>query len=319
MTPKILVITPVNHIKGIPELLESIGSVKYLDNPTQKEVEDQIDEVNALFTNPNKSNVYISRDLLQKGNNLSVVCTASTGRDHIDIDAAQELNKTILSLKNDFEVINKISSTAEHAFSLMLSVLRWIPQANSDTKSGNWDYEPFIGRQMDHLTLGVIGYGRLGKLFTHYCKAFGSRVLVYDPYVKVENESNGEVIQTNLDELLIESDIISVHVHLDKETYKMVNKSWFDKMKDTVILINTSRGDVINEEDLIFFLENNPKSRVGADVIANEIDQDKGSSLLRFAEKSNRVIITPHIGGMTIEGQQIAYTHAAMKLKEFFE
>jgi len=173
LTPKILVITPVNHIKGIPELLQSVGSVNYLDNPTQKEVEDQINDVNALFTNPNKSNVFISHDLLQMGNKLSVVCTASTGSDHIDIDAAQELNITILSLKNDFEVINKISSTAEHAFSLMLSVLRWIPQANSDTKSGNWDYEPFIGRQMDHLTVGVIGYGRLGKLFTHYCRAFG--------------------------------------------------------------------------------------------------------------------------------------------------
>jgi len=161
MPPKILVITPVHHIRGVSEILESIGEVNYLENPTPQDVLNLISNQHAVFTNPNKSNVFIGPDIMDKGPDLKAICTASTGLNHIDISYAVKRGISVLSLKNERDVINKISSTAEHAFSLMLAAVRHIPQAFDSVKRGEWDYTKFIGRQLDYLTIGVVGYGRL--------------------------------------------------------------------------------------------------------------------------------------------------------------
>lgn len=314
MTSKILVITPVHHIQGVSEILESIGQVTYLDNPMPEDVLNLISNQHAIFTNPNKSNVFIGREIIDAGHDLKVICTASTGTNHIDKAYAAKQGVAVLSLTEERDVINEISSTAEHAFALMLAALRHIPQAFDSVKRGEWDYTPFIGRQLDYLTIGVVGYGRLGTYFARYATAFGSRVLVYDPYVTVEDES---VIQTDLDQLLTESDVISLHVHVTPETTGMVDQTWFSRMKPSVVLLNTARGEVINESDLTAFLKEHPDARLAADVISGEVSAKGSSSLIEYARTASNVILTPHIGGMTVEGQQIAYTHAARLLHRF--
>ena len=118
---------------------------------------------------------------------------------------------------------------------------------------GEWDYTRFIGRQMNCLTVGVIGYGRLGSMYSQYCLAFGSRVLVYDPYKTVINPKLEQV--ESLDILVKNSDIISLHVHVGDETLGMINKDTLEKAKNDVLLINTSRGEVVNELDLVNFLK----------------------------------------------------------------
>jgi phosphoglycerate dehydrogenase-like enzyme len=315
--PHILVITPVRHIKGVAELLESIGQVTYKDNPTQKEVVRSLAGIHAIFTNPNKSNVFLGKEVLDAGQDLRVLCTASTGTVHIDKAYAAKKKISVLSLTTDMDVIGRISSTAELAFGLTLASLRHIPSAFQSVRRDEWDYLPFIGRQMDHLTVGVVGYGRLGKFYARYAQAFGSRVLVHDPYVKVTERDITQV--KKIDPLLREADVIALHVHVTPETRGMVNKRWFAKMKKDVVLVNTARGEVMNEKDLLTFLKKNKAARLATDVLADEQMGKKKSPLIRYAKRAENIIITPHIGGMTQEGQFIAYSHAANKLRKFFK
>ena len=116
--------------------------------------------------------------------------------------------------------------------------------------------------------------------------------------------------------LLEGSNVISFHIHVNAETTGMVNKSWFRNMKKNVLLINTSRGEIINEDDLVDFLSKNKLSKVATDVLSDEIRNREMSALLNYAKKTEQVIITPHIGGMTKEAQEIAYNHAAKLLKQ---
>ena len=154
-------------------------------------------------------------------------------------------------------------------------------------------------------------------MYAHYCQAFGSRVLVYDPYKKVDTEGleQVDVITT----LIQESDIIALHVHVTDETIGMINADCFKRMKKEVLLVNTSRGDVVNESDLVAFLSANPEARVATDVLADEIRNRLASPLLQYAHQSEQVIITPHIGGMSREAQEIAYGHAGNLLQLFLK
>ena len=317
MNYKILVITPVRHIMGVPEFLESSGEVTYMDDPSVEEVISVIGNYDAIFTNPNKSKVFIGKEILDAAKNLKVICTASTGTNHIDKPYVEKIGLPILSLTEEREVINRISSTAELAFSLTLASLRHVIKSHKAVLRGEWNYEKYIGRQMNCLTIGSIGYGRLGSMYSKYCKAFDSRVLVYDPYKKVEEQDVEQI--DRLEYLLQESDVIAIHVHVTKETIGMLDKSCFDLMKKDVVLVNTARGDIVNESDLVSFLQSNLSARIATDVLSDEIRNRKSSPLLNYALESDQVIITPHIGGMCREAQEIAYGHAAKRLSIFFQ
>ena len=312
---KILVITPVHHISGVAEALEKIGEVTYLDDPTLEEVCNLIPSFEVIYTNPNKSKVFIGKELLEAAQNLKVICTASTGTNHIDKLYAEKLQIPILALTEEREVINKISSTAEQAFALTLAGLRHISAGHSAVLKGEWDYTKFIGRQMNALTIGVIGYGRLGSIYANFCKAFGSRVLIYDPYKTIQNDAYEQV--SFLKDIFANSNVISIHVHVTDETINMINKDVLRFMKGDALLVNTARGDIVNEDDLVKFLEANPESQVATDVLSDEIRNRLSSPLLQYANKSNQVTISPHVGGMTREAQEIAYGHAVSMLREF--
>lgn len=314
--PAILVITPVKHIAGVAEILESIGQVTYMDDPSLSEVVACIAKYDAIYTNPNKSKVYIGKEVIDSAKNLRVICTASTGTNHIDKLYAAERGLPILALTEERHVIERISSTAELAFALTLASLRHVVQGHNAALQGEWDYTKYIGRQMNCLTIGVIGYGRLGSMYAGYCQAFGSRVLVFDPYKTVNKEGLEQV--GDLKELLASSNVIALHVHVNEETQGMINVECLSHMRNDVLLVNTSRGDIINEDDLVDFLIKNHQARVATDVLADEVRNRLASPLLRYAIKNNQVIITPHIGGMTREAQEIAYRHAAQRLKDFF-
>jgi len=310
----ILVITPISHIDGVVDKLNEIGNVTIIDDPSLNQILNVVENYDAIFTNPNKSNVFIGKELIDAATNLKAVCTASTGTNHIDKDYAILKGIKIIALTEERNVINKISSTAEHAFALMLSSLRNIPQGFNSVKSYNWDYEPFIGRQINHLKIGIIGYGRLGKYFFKYANAFGAKILVHDPYKKIKNKN---ISQVGIKTLLSNSDVISIHVHVTEETLGMINKDYFSLMKTNVLIVNTARGDIVNEADLINFLKKNKFAKYSTDVLANEVINNKlENDLIRFSKKSNQVLITPHVAGMTLEGQMIAYNHAAELLKK---
>ena len=141
-------------------------------------------------------------------------------------------------------------------------------------------------------------------------------VVVFDPYKSVKDK---EIKQAeSLEELLIAADVVALHVHVTQKTEGMIDSAVLSKMKDDVVLVNTSRGEIVNEDDLVAFLRTRPQARVATDVLRDEVQNRLESPLLRYAFESPQVIITPHIGGMTREAQEIAYGHAAKKLQSYF-
>lgn len=317
MKPKILVITPIRHIVGVSELLESFGEVTYLDDPSSNEVLDVVAGYDAIYTNPNKSKVFIDSQLIDAGTNLKAICTASTGINHIDKTYAEKRNIFVIALTEEREIINKISSTAELAFALTISSLRHVVRSHNDALLGHWDYTKYIGRQMNALTVGVVGYGRLGSMYANYCNAFGSKVCVFDPYKKVKDSRFEQV--DDIGTLVEQSDVVSIHVHVNEETLGMFNHGLFCKMKSDILIVNTSRGDVVNEFDLVTFLKTNLAARIATDVLSDEIRNRLKSPLFKYAKNSKQVILTQHIGGMSREAQEIAYRHAATRLNDFFK
>ena len=165
--PKILVITPVRHITGVAEILQSIGDVTYLDDPSVKSVINEIASYDAIFTNPNKSKVFIGKEVLDAAKSLKVICTASTGTNHIDKDYASELGLPILALTEEREVISRISSTAELAFELTLAGLRHVVRSHTNALHGG------VGLHKVHRSTDELSHSRCYRLWTpwkYVCK-----------------------------------------------------------------------------------------------------------------------------------------------------
>ena len=311
---KILVITEVKHINNLTNELNKIGKVTYLDNPNFNQVKKIINNYDVIFTNPNKSKIYIGKKLLENSK-LEVVCTASTGLNHINVNYLKKRKIKIISLTKEKKITNKISSTAEMALALTLSSLRNVVTSSKSVLQGTWDYTKFIGRQFDAMNVGIIGYGRLGKMYAKYCKALGAKIIVYDPYVKQKKN----YFTQNLNNLLKKSDIISLHIHLSEKNKNIINFKKLSLMKSNVLIVNTSRGELINENDIIKFLKKNPNAKLATDVVSNEILKRKSNLLIKNAKKNNQIMITPHIGGMTVEAQDFAYKGVTRLLKKFLK
>ena len=307
---KIVCITPIKHLDEVYERLEQYGEVIYIPEISKLELTTLLSEtpdIEYLFTNPNKQNFILDEEVL-KNSNIKVINTCSTGLNHIDMDYCERNNVEVWSLKEDFELINDLPSTAELSFGLMMSLLRKIPEGFDSVKKGEWDYEPFIGRQVKGLTIGIIGFGRLGKITAELFKGWGVNILVNDPYV-----GTFEYEQVEIKEIQKKSDVVFLHLHANKETRNMVDRELLSNMKKGSILINTSRGELVNEKDVINSIKEGHLGGYGTDVITDEFGDVKESELVEFSRENNNVVITPHVGGMTWEGQTKAYKWAIDK------
>ena len=314
---RIAVITPVRHLKGIEELLATKGQVVYYERASKDEVRKALlnHMIDIIVCNPNEQKYKIDEELL-KGTNVKTINSCSTGLNHIDLDYCKENNIEIQCHKNDYNLINKLPSTSELAFGLMLSLLRQIPQGQKHVSEYSWDYTQFMGRQIKDLKIGIIGYGRLGKMMFNFCKAFGADVMIYDPYVK--DQLSDRFLLNNwcnsLEQLFKFSDVVSLHVHVTDETKYMINKDLFGYIKKDCYIINTSRGEIVNENDIVEGLESGIITGYGTDVIENEFDDLTKSPIIKAMNFGENIIVTPHVGGMTIEGQTKAYKWSIDKL-----
>ena len=313
---KIAVITPVSHLKGIVELLQTKGEVFLHETASKQVVRDVLvnNNIDTILCNPNQQTYKIDRDLLQ-GTNVKLINTCSTGMNHIDVNYCESNGIKILSLTKDYELIKQLPSTSELAFGLMMSLLRSIPKSIQHVSEYNWDYTKFIGREVKSLTVGIIGYGRLGKMMYDYCKAFGATVKVYDPYKR--DEMDDAFLLNNycqLTDMFKQCDVISLHVHVTDETKYIIDKKILGYSKKSPYIINTSRGEIVNEQDIVEALKNEVISGYGADVVENEFDDLRASPIIQAMNQGENIIVTPHTGGMTIEGQTRAYKWAINKL-----
>ena len=318
---KIVCITPIKHLDGVYERLEQYGEVIYVPEISKLELTTLLSEtpdIKYLFTNPNKQDFILDEEVL-KNSNIKVINTCSTGLNHIDIDYCERNNVEVWSLKEDFELINDLPSTAELSFGLMMSLLRKIPEGFDSVKKGEWDYEPFIGRQVKGLTIGIIGFGRLGKITAELFKGWGVNILVNDPYV-----GTFEYEEVKIKELQEKSDVVFLHLHANEETRNMVDREFLSSMKKGAILINTSRGELVDEKEIIKSLHSGDElGGYGTDVVRDEFGNIEDSELIKFSNSrypkimgSDRIVITPHVGGMTWEGQTKAYKWAVDKFGE---
>ncbi len=313
MKKKILVITPITHISGLVRLLKKHFELTMLEDVSKKRVLQVIQKYEIIFTNPNMSKVLLSKEIIQKAKKLAFICTASTGTNHIDLDYAKKRNVKVLSLRKEKKIINKISSTAEHALALMLAKIRNITESNYSVKRKKWDYRPFIGRQMNKLKVGIIGYGRLGKMMVKILLPLVNQIFIFEKNYKIKR-LNKKASQVSLKKLLNNSDIISLHIHADHNNINFICKKTLKLMKKNVLIVNTSRGDIINEKDLVDFLKKNKFSQYATDVLKQEILNKFKSKIFKHSKNSNQILITPHIGGMTIDAQELAYIGIAKKL-----
>ena len=219
----------------------------------------------------------------------------------------------ILSLRNKKKIINKISSTAEHALALMMSKIRNVYEASVSVKKENWDYRPFIGRQMNNLNIGIIGYGRLGKMMAKFLLPLVAKIFIYEKNFKIKNLGK-KISQVSLKKLISNSDIISLHIHADEKNLNFINRNILNLMNKNVLIVNTSRGEIINEIDLVNFLKKNKDAKYATDVLKGEIKNKFESKIFKYSKVSNQVLITPHIGGMTSDAQKLAYMGIAKEL-----
>ena len=280
MDKKIIVITPISHLEGVVDLIKLKGKV-YLEENIRKEKLREIlinKDINTIVCNPNKQDFIIDEELL-KQTKIKIINSCSTGLNHIDVDYCINNNITIQSHKNDLELINELPSTSELAFGLMIDLMRHITNSNNFVKSQKkWDYTYFVGNQIRNSNIGIVGFGRLGKMMYNFCKAFDANIFVYDPYVK-----DPRVNCKTIEELFEKSKIVSLHVHVTQETKGLINYKLLNNGVD--YLVNTSRGEIVNEEDVIKALHNKKLKGYGTDVLENEFDDIKDSNFFSWKIK----------------------------------
>jgi D-3-phosphoglycerate dehydrogenase len=258
--------------------------------------------------------VRFDREAFERAERLKVIATPSTGTDHIELEAAEERGVAVLTLKEETEFLDRVTSTAELAWGLLLAVERHIPSAFANTLKGNWGRDRFRGHQLSGKTLGILGYGRLGRIVADYGKAFRMNVLACDvkPF-----ETDG-VERVDFDTMLARSDVLSIHIHLTDKNRGLISREAFGRMKPGIVLINTSRGAIIDEAALIDALEDGTVSAAGLDVIHGEWREDLAEHpLIRYAREHNNLLIVPHLGGVTYEAQDMTLQFIAGKLLDY--
>jgi len=309
---KIAVITPISHLKGLTELLKTKGEVFLYEEARKEEVRELLLQYNidTLLCNPNQQSYKIDKELLD-GSSVKLINTCSTGMNHIDTDYCINAGIKILSLTKDMKLIRQLPSTSELAFGLMASLLRKIPQCLSHVSGYGWDYTQFMGRQIKDLNIGIVGYGRLGKMMHKFCNAFDANVMIYDPYVDIPYY---QCEAQSLQELCKFSDVLTLHVHVTDETKYMINKEMLGYMKENSYIVNTSRGEIVDEQAIVDSLRDGKLAGYGTDVIEDEFNSLYDSPIIQGMNEQLNIIATPHVGGMTYEGQQRAYKWAIDKL-----
>ncbi|MCD6552308.1 hydroxypyruvate reductase [Thermotoga sp.] len=249
-----------------------------------------IPEIDVLVV---RSATKVTADVIEAGKNLKIIARAGIGLDNIDIQKAKERGIKILNTPGA-----SAPSVAELAIGLMLACARHIARATISLKESKWEKKMLKGKELLGKTLGLIGFGNIGQEVAKRALGFGMKIIAYDP---ARPRTDLPVEYVDLDTLLKESDFISLHVPLTESTKHIINKETISKMKDGVIIVNTSRGGTIDEEALYKALVSGKVYAAGLDVFEVEPPTDE---LRKKLLSLDNVVVTPHIGASTAEAQK---------------
>ncbi len=246
-----------------------------------------------------RNQTQVTRELLAAATKLEVVGRAGVGLDNVDVAAANEFGIVIA-----FTPEQNTNSVAELAIGLMLGLARMIPAGNADTKAGGWKRQKFTGVEILGKTLGLVGLGRIGASTAAKARALGMDIVAFDPFVDAESLKAMDLRarMTTLDEVLSQSDFVSCHLPATSETTRLFNYEKFCRMKRSAFFINTSRGEVVDEDGLLQALQEKKLAGAALDVRAKEPPAPS-----KFDEMEN-VILMPHVGAFTNEGQSRVVT-----------
>lgn len=252
----------------------------------------QMKDVVGLIVRINR---FIGEKELNYFPNLEFLVSATTGLDHIDVNLLALKGIRLVSLREYTDFLDSIPSTAEHAWALLLALVRNIPRANTDVRCGNWNRDSFRGFQLRGKTIGIIGLGRTGSKVASYAEVFGMNVLYVDPNVTNLKYRKVEDIAT----LAAHSDVVSLHVHLDRMTSGLLNADIINSFKSNSFLINTSRGKIVDEHAIVDAIATSKIIGVASDVLSSELEDIRLNPLWKAQQLGHNIILTPHIGGAT--------------------
>lgn len=288
---RVLIADAINA-EGLEPLLQD-GHFELIEKPGLKgeDLARAIEQAEAVIV---RSGTRITRDSLKYASSLKVIGRAGVGVDNIDVDAATELGVAVLNAPSG----NTISA-AELTLALLLALVRKVPAADRSMRAGEWDRKSFSGVELYGKILGLIGAGRIGTEVARRARAFGMRVIAFDPYLTPERASALEMEQAPLDEVLSRADVVTLHVPLTDATANLIGARELGLMKKSAVLVNAARGGVINEAALYDVLSG--KRIAGAAFDVFEQEPLPAEHPLRTLPN---VVLTPHLGAATAEAQQ---------------
>ena len=257
--------------------------------------------------------VRIDAELIGRAHALRVVSTATTGADHIDAGALQHRGVPLLTLAGQRDVLRDLTPAAEHSWLLLMACARQLRGALEHVLKGEWERTAFPGTMLKGRVLGLVGCGRIGSWMARYGAAFGMRVIGYDPHVK---EWPPHVTRAELEPLLRESDFISVHVPLNSATVGLIGFAELRHVKPGAVLVNTSRGEIVDETALLEALREHRLAAAGLDVLSGE-PHIADHPLRQYAASHPNLLITPHIGGFSPDAVRIAVRFATERVLPF--
>ncbi|WP_017305435.1 phosphoglycerate dehydrogenase [Spirulina subsalsa] len=285
---KVLVSDPIDQA-GI-DILSQVAQVDVKTGLSPEELIQVIPEYDALMI---RSGTRVTQEVIEAGTQLKIVGRAGVGVDNVDIPAATRRGVVVVNSPE-----GNTTAAAEHALAMMLSLSRYVPEANLSVKAGKWDRKSFVGAEVYKKTLGVVGLGKIGSHVATVAKALGMKLLAYDPFISAERAEQLGCRLVDLDILFQEADYITLHVPKTPETTNLIGEEAIAKMKPTTRIINCSRGGIVDEEVLGKALKEGRIAGAALDVFNEE---PLGESSLR--ELGKEIILTPHLGASTAEAQ----------------
>lgn len=287
-----------------PATIDALGpdfEIRHCDGANRDELLPALIDVDAVLV---RSATKMDEEAISAAKNLKVIARAGVGLDNVDVPAATQAGVMVVNAPT-----SNITSAAELAVGLLLSTARNIAPANQALKAGAWKRSKYGGVELLDKKVGVVGFGRIGQLVAERLKGFGMEILAYDPYVSAQRAGQLGAQLVTLDELLEQSDFITVHLPKTPETVGLIGKEALAKVKPTVRVINAARGGIVDEEALAEALAEGRVAGAGIDVFAKEPTTE--SPL--FEHES--VVVTPHLGASTEEAQEKAGVAVAKSVR----
>ena len=284
------------------DILQKNGlKITYEPEITPEQIKEKIGTFDIVIV---RSRTKLTKEMIEKADKCKIIARVGVGLDNIDVDAAKAKGIRVINA-----VEGAMNAVAELVLGLMLSLAREIPRADREIRNGKWLKKELMGTELSGKYLGIIGLGNIGKKLAKHARALNMNIIGYD-IIPIADEFVREVglIKTDLDTLFSSADYISFHVPFTNDTYHLVNSQRIGKMKKTVYLINTSRGEIIDEEALYTALKDGRIAGAALDVFEKE--PATGNKLATLPN----VICTPHIGAQTKEAQTLAANVIAEKI-----